>query len=134
MKKIKILFACVENSFRSQIAEAIVRKYFSDYIIPYSAGSRPIYHLHENTIKILNEMGLNPAEYHSKGFNELNENEFDFLITMGCDEVCPFYPSKKQLEWELPDIKNESMEKIRILRDRIKNKIEKEIIRSFYEG
>ena len=133
MKKLKVLFACVENSFRSQMSEGIARKYFSDRIDAYSAGSKPSGTVHPNAVKVLKEIGIDPSEQYSKGFTDLEETEFDYLVTMGCGEVCPFVPSRKQLNWELPDIKNNPLEDIRELRDLIKDKIEEEILEDTHE-
>ena len=133
MRKLTVLFACVENSFRSQISEGIARKYFSDRIDPYSAGSKPSGKIHPNAVKVLEEIGIDSSKQYSKGFTDLEETEFDYLVTMGCGEVCPFVPSEKQLSWELPDIKNNPLEDIRELRDTIKRKIETEILEDAYE-
>ncbi|MDY6788037.1 MAG: arsenate reductase ArsC [candidate division WOR-3 bacterium] len=133
MGKLKVLFACVENSFRSQISEGIAGKYFSDRIDAYSAGSKPSGTVHPNAVKVLKEIGIDASKQYSKGFSDLEETEFDYLVTMGCGEVCPFVPSRKQLNWELPDIKDNPLEDIRELRDHIKNKIEKEILEDTYE-
>ncbi len=121
--KLNILFVCVENSFRSQIAEGISKKYFSDKINPYSAGSKPIGEIHKNAKIILQEIGINPDTQYSKGFSDIPNIEFDYVITMGCNDVCPFHPSKKHIDWNLPDIKNESIDKIRNLAEKIKNLI-----------
>lgn len=128
MKKLKVLFACVENSFRSQISEGVARKYFSSTIIPFSAGSKPSGTVHPNAIKVLEEMGIDSSKQYSKGFTDLNETDFDYLVTMGCGEVCPFVPSREQLNWDLPDIKNHPIDDIRKLREMIKSKIENEIL------
>lgn len=126
-EKIKVLFACIENSFRSQIAEAIAKKYFSEFIEPYSAGSKPVKEIHPNARIVLEEIGIDTSNMKPKGFFDLLDIEFDYLVTMGCKEVCPVHPSKKSLNWELEDIKNEPIEKIREMREMIKSKI-KEIV------
>ncbi|MGE3063546.1 MAG: arsenate reductase ArsC [bacterium] len=123
MTKIKILFACVENSFRSQIAEGVANTYFSDYIEAYSAGSKPSDKIHQNAVAVLKEIGYDASHKTPKGFMELEEQDYDYLITMGCGDVCPSYPAKEDLNWELPDIKNEHIEKIRELREEIKLRI-----------
>lgn len=133
MKKLRVLFACVENSFRSQMSEGIARKYFGDRIDAYSAGSKPSGKIHPNAVKVLEEIDVDTTSQYSKGFTDLDEDDFDYLVTMGCGEVCPFVPSKKQLNWELPDIKNNPLEDIRKLRNTIKNKIETEILEDTYE-
>ena len=123
MKKIKILFASVENSFRSQIAEGVAKTFFSDYIEAYSAGSKPLGKIHPNAIAILKEIGYDLSKCSSKEFMDLEERDFDYLITMGCRDVCPFHPAKEYLDWNLPDIKNESIEKVREMRNDIKHRI-----------
>ncbi len=128
MKKITVLFACVENSFRSQIAEGVAKKYFNDRISAYSAGSQPSGKVHPNALNVLEEIGVDGRRHYSKGFDELQEKDFDCLVTMGCGEICPFVTAKKHLSWDLPDIKNDSIEKIRVLRDLIKKKIQNEIL------
>ncbi len=122
-EKIKILFACVENSFRSQLAEAIANHFFSDKIIAESAGSAPIGKVHPNTLAVLNDMGINTSSLYSKGFNEVKLKNYDYVITMGCKDKCPFYPAKANLEWELPDIKNNPIEDIKKLAEDIKKRI-----------
>lgn len=124
MKKLKILFACVENSFRSQIAEGVAKTYFSDRIEAFSAGSSPGGHVHPNAVKVLEEIGFDTSQMSSKGFLDLPNTEFDYLVTMGCGETCPYVPSKAQIVWNLPDIKNSPIEEIREMRSTIKQNIE----------
>lgn len=124
MKKLKILFACVENSFRSIMSEAIANHFFSDKIDAESAGSKPSGKVHPNTIKVLEELGIDTSSLHSNGFNDVKEKIYDYIITMGCKDACPFYPAKASLEWDLPDIKNGPIEEIRKLTDEIKTRIE----------
>jgi len=130
-EKIKILFACVENSFRSQIAEGVAKRYFSDYIEAYSAGSKPIQNINPKAKEVLEEIGFDTSSLKPKGFFDLPDIEFDYLITMGCKEVCPIFPSKKSLNWELEDIKDQPIEKVRELRELIKNRIERIIDEEF---
>lgn len=128
MKRLKVLFACIENSFRSQIAEGVARTFFSDYIEAYSAGSNPSGKVHPNAIAVLKEIGADTSLHKSKGFLELGDIQFDFLVTMGCGETCPFHPAIRHLSWELPDIKNNPLDDIRALRDDIKDRIINEIL------
>lgn len=124
MKKLKILFACVENSFRSQIAEGVAKTYFSDRIEAFSAGSNPAAAVHPNAIIVLKEIGFDTSTLSPKGFLDLPNREFDYLVTMGCGETCPYVPSKAQIVWNLPDIKNSPIEEIREMRSTIKQNIE----------
>ncbi|MEO0233487.1 MAG: arsenate reductase ArsC [candidate division WOR-3 bacterium] len=130
-EKLKVLFACVENSFRSQIAEGVAKKFFSDYIEAYSAGSRPVEKINLNAKIVLEEIGIDTTDLKPKGFFDLPDIEFDYLVTMGCKEVCPIFPSKKSLNWELEDIKNHPIEKIREMREFIKSKIQEIVDEEF---
>jgi arsenate reductase (thioredoxin) len=123
MEKLKVLFVCVENSFRSQMSEGVARKYFGDRIEPYSAGSKPSGKIHPAAITALKEIGVDISLQSSKGFGAFAGMQFDYVVTMGCGDVCPFFPSKKHLDWDLPDIKNEPAEKVRALRDNIRERI-----------
>ncbi|MEO0281310.1 MAG: arsenate reductase ArsC [candidate division WOR-3 bacterium] len=130
-EKLKVLFACVENSFRSQIAEGVAKKFFSDYIEAYSAGSRPVEKINLNAKIVLEEIGIDTTDLKPKVFFDLPDIEFDYLVTMGCKEVCPIFPSKKSLNWELEDIKNHPIEKIREMREFIKSKIQEIVDEEF---
>ncbi|MEO0289305.1 MAG: arsenate reductase ArsC [candidate division WOR-3 bacterium] len=130
-EKIKVLFACVENSFRSQIAEGVAKKFFSDYIEAYSAGSKPTDAINPKAKIVLEEIGFDTTSLKPKGFFDLPDIEFDYLVTMGCKEVCPIFPSKKSLNWELDDIKNHPIEKIRDMRELIKSNIQKIVDEEF---
>lgn len=121
--KIKILYICVENSFRSQMAEALTNHFFSDKAIAESAGSNPIEKVNPNAMQVLSELGIDMSNAKSKGFNDVQLKQYDYVVTMGCKDTCPYYPAKENIEWELPDIKNNPIEDIRNLRDTIKTNI-----------
>jgi len=121
--KIKILYICVENSFRSQMAEALTNYYFSDKAIAESAGSHPIGKVNPNAVQVLSELGIDISNAKSKGFNDVQLKQYDYVVTMGCKDTCPYYPARENIEWDLPDIKNNPIEDIRNLRDTIKTNI-----------
>ena len=121
--KPKILFVCVENSCRSQMAEGFAKFYGRDKIEAFSAGSNPSGKVDQIAIEVMKEKGIDISSQRSKGFNDLPYKSFDYVITMGCGDVCPFVPAKERIEWEIEDPKEKQKEKFREIRDKIENKL-----------
>jgi arsenate reductase len=121
--KPKILFVCIENSCRSQMAEGFAKFYGKDKIEPFSAGSNPSGKVNELAIESMKEKGIDISGQKPKGFKDLPYTNFDYVITMGCGDVCPFVPAKQRIEWEIEDPKEEPIEKFREVRDEIEKKI-----------
>ena len=122
-EKIKVLFVCVENSCRSQMAEGFMRSYGKEIVEVYSAGSHPSGKVNPNAVAVMSESGVNIKGQFSKGFGDLPIKEFDYVITMGCDDVCPFVPAKKYIEWDLENPKGKSIYFFRLVRDKIEGKV-----------
>jgi arsenate reductase len=122
-KKKKILFLCTNNSCRSQMAEGFAKKLGQDKIEAYSAGSNPSGKVDEMAIGVMKEKGIAISGQKSKGFNDLEEKNFDYVITMGCGDVCPFVPAKQRIEWDLSDPKGKPIEAFREIRDLIERKV-----------
>ena len=122
---IKILFVCVENSCRSQMAEGFARKSAQGKIEVQSAGSKPSGKVNETAIEVMKEAGIDISDQRSKGFDELGKENFDYVITMGCGDVCPFVPAKHRIEWDIADPKGKPIEAFRETRDMIERKVEK---------
>lgn len=106
MPKKKVLFVCVENSCRSQIAEGLARKLGGEAVEAWSSGSRPAGRVNPTAIEIMKERGVDLASHRSKGLDELPPGPWDFVITMGCGDACPFVPSVAKADWAIPDPKN----------------------------
>ncbi len=123
MKK-KVLFVCVENSCRSQIAEGFARALGKDIIEAFSAGSRASGKISEAAIEMMKETGIDISSQSSKSLAELPSVSWDTLITMGCGDACPALPAKKRLDWNLPDPKNLPPDEFREIRDEIRRRIE----------
>ncbi|MDP3024865.1 MAG: arsenate reductase ArsC [candidate division Zixibacteria bacterium] len=121
--KPKILFVCIENSCRSQMAEGFAKFYGRDKIEVFSAGSNPSGKVDQIAIEVMKEKGIDISSQKSKGFNDLPYKSFDFVITMGCGDVCPFVPAKQRIEWQIEDPKEKQKEKFREIRDKIENKV-----------
>jgi len=120
----KVLFVCVENSCRSQMADGFAQALGKGKIESYSAGSKPNGKVNPGAIKIMQEAGIDISEAQSKGFGDLAVEKFDYVITMGCKDTCPFIPADKHIEWQIDDPKGKSEEFFRKTRDLIKEKVE----------
>ncbi len=121
----KVLFVCVENSCRSQMAEGFARLFGKGIFEPYSAGSKPSGKVDPMAVEVMKEAGIDISSQKSKGFNDLSIKEFDMVITLGCGDVCPFVPAKEHIEWKIDDPKGKDSEFFRIVRDQIKDNVKK---------
>lgn len=121
---IKIVFICVENACRSQMAEGFTKKLDKGLIKAHSAGSHPAKKVDSLAIKVMKEKEIDISSYKPKGFLDMEEKNFDYLITMGCQDICPFLSSRKSIQWNIPDPKGGSIEAFRKVRDTIENKVE----------
>jgi len=142
----KVLFVCIENACRSQMAEAFFNKYAKN-TIAYSAGSAPAENIDPKTVEVMKEKGIDLTNKKTTNFNSLPVGNFDFIITMGCRDVCPITPKEKTLpltffsilppdespitpkektiKWDIEDPKGHSIQKYREIRDVIENKVKK---------
>jgi arsenate reductase len=122
-EKIKLLFVCVENARRSQMAQGFAEALGQGKIEVYSAGSRPSSAIDSLVIKVMKEKGIDLFGKKPKGLNDLPPIEMDYLVTMGCEETCPAVLAKQVVEWQIPDPKGKSIEVFREVRDDIKDKV-----------
>lgn len=128
MEKKKILFVCIENSNRSQMAEAFARIHGSQAIEAYSAGSRPSGKVNPKAISAMKELGYDLSLHHSKSLTEVEMNApFDVVVTMGCGDACPWMPSKRFVDWQIPDPRDMTPENFNKVRNEIESKV-KELI------
>ena len=119
----RVLFVCVENSNRSQMAEAFARILGGTAVEAYSAGSRPSGVVNPKAIEAMRELGYDLAAHGSKSLDELPDVEFDFVATMGCGDACPLVRARKRVDWSIPDPKHLPPEEFRVVRDLIRNKV-----------
>lgn len=117
----KAVFVCVENSNRSQMAEAFARM---AGVEAYSAGSRPSGKVNPKAIEAMQELGYDLSTHHSKSLDELPEVEFDVAVTMGCGDACPNLKAARREDWEIPDPKELPPEQFREVRDLIARKVQ----------
>lgn len=124
MKK-KILFVCIENSNRSQMAEAFA-KMESANTEAYSAGSNPSGKINPRAIASMKELGYDLTLHQSKSLDAVKSfAPFDAVVTMGCGDACPWMPAKKFYDWDIPDPKEMSPDDFRNVRDLIKEKVKR---------
>ena len=119
----KIVFVCVENACRSQMAEGFAEALGQEEVEVYSAGSRPSFQVDPLAIEVMKEKGIDLSARRPKGLNDLPPIQMDYLITMGCEEACPAIPAKKVIGWEIPDPKGKSLDTFRNIRDMIEEKV-----------
>ena len=119
----KIVFVCVENACRSQMAEGFAEALGQEKVEVYSAGSRPSFQVDPLAIEVMKEKGIDLSARRPKGLNDLPPIQMDYLITMGCEETCPAIPAKKVIGWEIPDPKGKSLDTFRNIRDMIEEKV-----------
>ena len=115
----KILFVCVENSCRSQMAEGFARILGKEKCIAFSAGSKPSGVVNTKAIASMHEIGYNLGLHTSKSVDGFGNKHFDYVITMGCGDACPFIEAKHHLDWNIPDPKNMSPAEFAEVRDLI---------------
>jgi arsenate reductase (thioredoxin) len=105
MKK-NILFVCIENSNRSQMAQAFANIYGSDIVNAYSAGSMPSEIVNPKAIESMAKLGYDLGAHHSKSLDDISDMEFEYVITMGCGDACPWVIAKHREDWNIPDPRN----------------------------
>ena len=120
----KILFVCVENSCRSQMAEGFGRELGQGLIEAFSAGSNASGKVDPDAVKVMAEVGIDISSHRSKSFHELPFGRFDWVVTMGCGDTCPFIPGDDRQDWQIRDPKGKSIEFFRDVREDIRDKVE----------
>lgn len=123
MEKKKILFVCIENSNRSQMAEAFAKIHGSDVADAYSAGSKASRVVNPKAIKAMSEIGYDLSKHKSTSLDQIPQITYDYVVSMGCGEKCPFVPAKQRLDWDIPDPKTMEPEEFNKVRDLIERKV-----------
>lgn len=126
----KIVFVCVENSNRSQMAEAFARIHGSDKVEAFSAGSHPSGRVNPKAIETMKELGYDLTIHDSKGLDAFNGQQVEVAVTMGCGDECPLVIAKQRVDWKIPDPRDMTPEQFREVRDLIEAKV-KDLIRTF---
>ena len=121
--KHKILFVCVENSCRSQMAEGFARLHGADKFEAFSAGSKPSGKINATAVEVMREKNVDLMEQRSKSISELPRVAWKAVVTMGCGDACPSLPAERRLDWALPDPKRMPLEEFRVVRDDIEARV-----------
>jgi len=122
-RKIRVLFVCVENSNRSQMAQAFAAMYGGDRVESLSAGSRPSGRVNPKAITAMAELGYDLSSHASKGLDDYNGTEIDAAVTMGCGDACPLVKAKHRYDWQIPDPREMPPEEFCKVRDLIGEKV-----------
>lgn len=118
----RVLFVCVENSNRSQMAEAFAHLYGGEEVEALSAGSKPSGQINPKAVRFMSELGYDLSSHASKSLDEIT-GEFDAVITMGCGDNCPWVSAKRREDWALPDPKHMDDDGYRVVRDEIAQRV-----------
>jgi protein-tyrosine-phosphatase len=119
----RVLFVCVENSNRSQMAEAFARIHGEDRVHAYSAGSRPSGKVNPRAIAAMAELGYDLSQHDSKSLDEIPGGEYEYVVTMGCGDACPWIPARYREDWDIPDPRNMDPAEFNQVRDRIELRV-----------
>lgn len=114
----RVLFVCVENSNRSQMAEAFARMLGGAGVEALSAGSAPSGRINPKAIRFMAELGYDLTGHASKSLADI-EGGFDAVVTMGCGDSCPWVPARRREDWQLPDPRHLDDDAYRAVRDEI---------------
>ena len=119
-----VLFVCVHNAGRSQMAAGWLRHLAGDRVEVLSAGSAPAGTINPVAVEAMAEVGIDIAAQQPKLLSDAAVQESDVVITMGCGDACPFYPGKRYEDWKLDDPAGQGIESVRPIRDEIKRRVE----------
>jgi len=119
----EVLFVCVHNAGRSQMAAALVDHYAQGRVTVRSAGSAPADQLNPDVIAAMAELGLDLSKEFPKPLTDEAVHAADVVITMGCGDACPIYPGKRYEDWELDDPADADLDGVRRIRDEIADRV-----------
>ena len=120
----KVLFVCVENACRSQMAKGFFNT-FTMHAVADSAGTQPAKNIDPVAVKVMKEKDIDISVFVPKMLDFSMNNEFDFIITMGCIDGCPITPRNKTIEWNIEDPKGKDIDFYRNVRDQIEVNVKK---------
>jgi protein-tyrosine-phosphatase len=115
----EVLFVCVHNAGRSQMAAGLLKKAAGERVVVRSAGSAPADEINPQVVIAMNELGVDLADEFPKPLADDAVRAADVVVTMGCGDACPVFPGKRYLDWELDDPSGQPLETVRRIRDEI---------------
>jgi len=116
----RVLFVCVQNAGRSQLAQALYERRGGE---ARSAGSKPAERVHPEVVEAMREVGIDIEGRKPRGISRDDVEWTDLVVTMGCGDACPVLPGKRYVDWELPDPSEMSLDQVRALRDEIGQRV-----------
>lgn len=119
----EVLFVCVQNAGRSQLASAILRQIAGDRVVVRTAGSEPADAVRSTIVTVLDEVGTPLGGEFPKPLTDEAVRAADYVITMGCGDACPIYPGREYLDWDIPDPVGQPIAKVRAIRDDIEGRV-----------
>lgn len=119
----RVLFVCVHNAGRSQMAAALLDHHAQGRVLVRSAGSAPVETVNPAVVRAMAELGLDLSQAVPTLLTEEATQASDVVITMGCGDACTVYPGKRYLDWELPDPAGKTLEEVRPIRDEIDRRV-----------
>ena len=119
----KILFVCVENSNRSQMAQAFANIHGAGTVEAFSAGSRPSGRINPKAVEAMKEVGYDLTTHTSKGLDGFNGTEVDVAVTMGCGDECPLVLARHRVDWQIPDPRDMTPDEFRGVRNLIESRV-----------
>lgn len=119
-----IMFVCVHNAGRSQMAAGFMRELGGERVEVLSAGSAPKDSINPIAVEAMLELGIDIANQKPKILTPEAVQQSDVVITMGCGDACPYYPGKRYEDWKLDDPAGQGIEPVRVIRDEIKARVE----------
>jgi arsenate reductase (thioredoxin) len=119
----EVLFVCIHNAGRSQMAAGLLHERTSGAVRVRSAGSEPADHLNPAVVAAMQEIGVDISKEFPKPLTDDAVQQADLVITMGCGDACPFYPGKRYLDWDLEDPAGQPIEVVRRIRDEIDQRV-----------
>jgi len=123
-KLASVMFVCVHNAGRSQMAQGFLQHLAGDRVEVRSSGTMPADQVNPSAVEAMSELGIDISLAKPKVLTDEDVRASDYVITMGCGDACPFYPGKKYLDWKLDDPAGKGVEAVRPIRDQIKKLVE----------
>ncbi len=119
----EVLFVCVHNAGRSQMAAALLNHHAGGQVAIRSAGSTPADEINPSVVAAMDELGIDLSKEFPKPLTTVAVEAADVVVTMGCGDACPIFPGTRYLDWELPDPAGKSLEEVRSIRDEIERRV-----------
>ena len=123
MRTPEVLFVCVHNAGRSQMAAGLLERHARGRVRVHSAGSTPASEIHPTVVEAMAEVGIDVSREFPKALTTNAVEAADVVVSMGCGDACPVFPGKRYVDWDLPDPSGRSLGEVRAIRDEIDGRV-----------